>query len=96
MSTYRLSPAARRDLSDIWDFTQERWDVRQAETYVTEVRAAIERIAVDPERGRRCDDIRSGYRRYMIGSHLIFYVERDDGADVIRILHQRMDPSRHV
>lgn len=31
-----------------------------------------------------------------IGSHLIFYVERDLHVDVIRILHQRMDPTRHV
>lgn len=96
MSGYRLTPAARRDLSSIWDFTEERWSVRQAEVYVTEVRAAIERIAADPVRGRRCDEIREGYRRYAIGSHLIFYVESVAGVDVIRILHQRMDPTRHL
>lgn len=96
MSTYRLAPAAQRDLSSIWDFTQERWDVHQAETYVSEIRVAIERIAADPARGRPCDDIRDGYRRYGIGSHLLFYVERVDGVDVIRILHQRMDPTRHL
>ena len=96
MTRFRLTPAARRDLSSIWDFTQETWDVRQAETYVTEIRAAIERIAADPERGRACDDIRTGYRRYAIGSHLLFYVGNGDGVDVIRILHQRMDPTRHL
>lgn len=48
MTRYRLSPAAQRNLSTIWDFTEERWDVRQAETYVNEIRAAIERIAADP------------------------------------------------
>lgn len=96
MSTYRLTPAARRDLSSIWDYTQERGDQRQAETYVNEIRAAVERIADDPGRGRTCDEIREGYRRYSIGSHLLFYVERPGGVDVIRILHQRMDPSRHL
>lgn len=37
-----------------------------------------------------------GYRSYAIGSHAIFYRTRSAGVDVIRILHQRMDPSRHV
>ena len=96
MSTYRLTPAAHRDLSSIWDYTQERWDLAQAEVYVTEIRAAIERIAGHPSRGRRCDEIREGYRRYPIGSHVVFYVESPVGVDVIRILHQRMDSTRHV
>lgn len=96
MSGYRLTPAAQRDLSSIWHFSQERWDADHAQTYVTEIRAAIERIADDPGRGRRCDEIREGYRRYSIGSHLMFYVENADGVDVIRILHQRMDPTRHL
>lgn len=96
MTSYRLTPAAQRDLSSIWDFTQERWDDDQAEIYISEIRAAIERIAAAPDRGRACDEIREGYRRYSIGSHLILYVQRTDGVDVIRVLHQRMDPSRHL
>jgi toxin ParE1/3/4 len=96
VSTYRLTPAAQHDLSSIWDFTEERWDGRQAETYITAIRSAIERVAADAERGRACDDIREGYRRYAIGSHLIFFVERGGGVDVIRILHQRMDPTLHL
>ncbi|MDV8002781.1 type II toxin-antitoxin system RelE/ParE family toxin [Rhodococcus sp. IEGM 1408] len=96
MTRYRLTPAAQRDLSSIWDLTEERWDARQAETYINEIRAAVERIAEDPRRGRQCDEIRKGYRRYGIGSHLLFYVESTVGVDVVRILHQRMDPARHL
>lgn len=96
MSRYRLTPAAQRDLSSIWNFTEERWDVRQAETYIAEIRAAIERVADDPRRGRTCNEIREGYRRYGIGSHLLFYVESAEGVDVVRILHQRMDTTRHL
>lgn len=96
MKRVRLTPAAQHDLSEIWDFTQDRGDLRQAETYISEIRAAIERVAGDPARGRTCDEIRQGYRRYAIGSNLVFYRETDDTVDVIRILHQRMDPSRHL
>ncbi|MBS1908208.1 MAG: type II toxin-antitoxin system RelE/ParE family toxin [Actinobacteria bacterium] len=96
MNSYRLTPAAVHDLSSIWDFTEERWDAGHAESYIAEIRAAIERVAVVPDRGRPCGEIRAGYRRYSIGSHLIFYIARSDGVDVIRILHQRMDPTRHL
>lgn len=96
MKAYRLTPAAQRDLSEIWDFTEERWDTGQAEKYIAELRAAIERVAADPERGRACDEIREGYRRYGIGSHLLFFVETADSVDIVRILHQRMDPTRHL
>lgn len=96
MTSYRLTPAAQADLSSIWDFTCERWDVGEAEVYIGEIRAAIERLADDPRRGRPCDEIRAGYRRYAIGSHLVFYIAREGGVDVIRVLHQRMDPTRHV
>jgi len=96
VKSYRLTPAAQRDLSEIWDFTGERWDIRQAETYIDEIRAAIERVTEDPRRGHSCDEIRPGYRRYSIGSHLVFYIETADSVDLIRILHQRMDPTRHL
>lgn len=96
MKSIRLTPAAQQDLSSIWDFSQQRWDEKQAEIYISEMRAAIERIAADPHRGRACDEIREGYRRYGIVSHLIFYIEKNDSVDVIRILHQRMDLTRHL
>lgn len=96
MTRWRLTPAARNDLSEIWDFTAERWDQHQAQIYVIELKAALERIAARPERGQACDEIRTGYRQYAIGSHLIFYVESEGGIVVVRILHQRMDPTRHV
>lgn len=96
MTGFRLTPAAQRDLSSIWDSTQERWSVRQAETYILEIKAAIERIADDPRRGHRCEEIRAGYRRYGIGSHVLFYRPTADGIDIIRILHQRMEPTRHL
>jgi toxin ParE1/3/4 len=93
---YRLTPAAQRDLSEIWDYTAQRWDIEQAEIYVAELRAAIERIAAAPDRGHPCDEIREGYRRYRIGGHLVFYVETAHTVDVIRLLHRRMDPARHL
>ncbi|GAB3797569.1 type II toxin-antitoxin system RelE/ParE family toxin [Humibacter antri] len=97
MTTYWLTPAARQDLSSIWDYTEQTWGPGQAEIYLGEIGMAFERITKDPDRGRTCDEIRAGYRRYAIGSHLVFYVVGDDGrVNIMRILHQRMDPTRHI
>ena len=96
MSPLGRAPAARGDLSSSWDFTKEHWDETQAEIYIKEMRAAIERVAANPQRGRACDEIRKGYRRYSLGSHVIFYIEGADSVAVIRVLNQRMDPTRHL
>lgn len=96
MSAYRLTPAAQRDLSSIWDFTEERWSVEQAQTYIREIQAAIERVAEDPRRGRVREEVRSGYRSYAVGSHAVFYLQRSSHVEVVRILHQRMDVGRHL
>jgi len=98
MTGYRLTPAAQRDLSSIWDYTAERWDVDQAETYIGEIRAAVERVAEDPRRGRTRDEVREDYSSYSIVSHVLFYRVNDAAeiVDIIRILHQRMDPGRHL
>ena len=96
MSTYRLTPAARRDLSRIWDYSEERWGRQQAEVYPRDLQACLERLADDPRCGRPRDEVRPGYRSRAVGSHVVFYVISAGGVDVIRVLHQRMDPDRHV
>ncbi|GAB3757875.1 type II toxin-antitoxin system RelE/ParE family toxin [Microlunatus parietis] len=97
MNRYVLSPAARADLDEIWDYTRERWDADQAEKYLRELQPAIERAVGDPRIGRACDEVRAGYRRLAAGSHQVYYRVTDDGiVDVVRILHQRMDVDRHL
>lgn len=97
MSRYLLSPAARADLEQIWDYTHEHWGVEQAEAYLSELVRAMQRASANPVIGRACDDIRPGYRKLPVGSHVVFYRTTDEGAvDVVRILHRRMDVDRHL
>lgn len=96
MSAYVLSPAARVDLDAIWNHGEAQWGALRAERYIREIQRAVETVAKDPRRGRPCDDVREGYFKFSVGSHILFY--RCDGAliDVVRILHQRMDFDRHL
>lgn len=90
-SNFSLVPAARADLDGIWEYTVQQWGLDQAEFYVGKIRAAVELLAHNPRRGRTCSEIRVGYFKYVVGSHVIFYRPLDRGIVVMRILHGRMD-----
>lgn len=96
MKGYVLSPRAQKDLDDIWEYTVEHWNIRQAEIYLRQIQRAIETVAAEPKIARVCDDIRSGYWKYPVGSHVLFFRITDKGINVVRILHSRMDFERHL
>jgi toxin ParE1/3/4 len=91
-----VSPRAQADIDDIWEYTVERWGERQAETYIGIIKEGVDAIAANPAVGRPCDDVRPNYRRYPVGSHVLFFRVRADEVVVVRILHQRMDVDRHL
>ena len=91
-----VSPRAQADIDDIWEYTVRRWGERQAETYIGLIKEGVDVIAENPAVGRPCDDVRPGYRRYPVGSHVLFYRVREEDVVVVRILHQRMDVERHL
>jgi len=96
MAEYRLSPAAERDMEDMFDYTLARWGLAQAIRYTDQIEAACNDLAAYPNRAQSCDTIRPGYRRRAVGQHMIYLRTTDYGIVIIRILHQRMDTGRHL
>lgn len=96
MKRVAFSPKARADLSDIWDYTLAEWGVAQAEKYVRELWAEMQKQARDPSTSIDIGDVRKGYRKARCGSHVIFFKVTGEGIDVVRILHRRMDFNRHI
>lgn len=96
MAEYVLSPLAQKDIDEIWDYTAEQWGPDQADTYVLDIRSAIEMLADDPRRGRPCGPVLPDYRKYAAGSHMIFFRSLDESLIIVRVLHQSMDRERHV
>ena len=92
---YRLSPLAEVDLEAIFIYTVETWSMEQAENYHAAIVSAFEGLAQGKKMGR-ISDVREGYFKYAIGLHMIYFKQRDLGVDIIRVLHQRMDVSRHL
>lgn len=95
MRELRLSPAAAADLDAIWEYTAEQWSADQADRYIDEIRDACRALAAGRKRGRAAD-VRPGYLTYALSAHMIYFRDRDNGIEVIRILHQRMDADRHL
>ncbi len=96
MSEVVFSPQAHADLDEIWDYTADRWDIEQADVYVRGLVLACGAVASGARRGRNAGDIRPGYFKLAVVSHVVYYREINGIMDVVRILHQQMDASRHL
>ena len=97
MRKFDLTRSAQADLKSIARFTQERWGVRQRNTYLKEVDQVFRVLVYFLLIGRACDDIREGYRKFPHGSHLIFYKQLGVGEFlIVRILHGTMDVESNI
>jgi toxin ParE1/3/4 len=96
MPLFRLTERAKTDLRSIGRYTQATWGHEQRNRYLARLDAWFHLLAREPHRGRACDDIRAGYRKYHVGWHLIFYRVSPEGLEIIRILHDRMDIENHL
>ncbi len=96
MSEFALRPKAHRDLNDIWDYSVETWGYDQAEKYLRAMNRTFQMLSEKPDLGRLYDEVHRGIRVYPSGRHLVFYFATDDGIDVVRVLHERMDVSSHL
>jgi toxin ParE1/3/4 len=107
---FRLSSAAEADLDNIAKFTVANFGAAQANSYRALILLALESIAEQPLRpsSHAHDEVSTGLRSFRVAlagprlsmaSHSLWYLEPAPGADtvfVVRILHKRMDPERHL
>lgn len=96
MADYRFSNLARLDLVEIGEYTLDRWGIEQAIRYLDSLEKCFERVAANPEIGRKCDRLRKGYRRMEHEKHVVFYRRDDSGVLIVRILHRRMLPEQQA
>lgn len=96
MAEYRLSPAAERDLANIWRYTNQQWGKEQANRYALALTTMCASLAEFPLQAQSCAHIRPGYRRRGVERHVIYFRPTGYGVAIIRILHERMDAPRHL
>jgi toxin ParE1/3/4 len=91
LTGFRLSPLAKQDLEEIWQYTFQQWSPVQADNYAGDLLSACEGLVKGEKIGLNADEIRTGYRKYFCGLHTLYYKISGEYVDVIRILHQSRD-----
>lgn len=91
-----LTPGARRDLINIYNWSAKQFGLARADQYVLELNQAFEFIAENPGLARDASSIRVGLWKLMSGSHVIYMRISNTALTVVRILHGGMDAGRWV
>jgi toxin ParE1/3/4 len=96
MRSVRKSARAERDLIGIWEYSFEEWNVAQADKYLDELDETIQLLVRNPELGVNRDFVRPGFRVIFVNRHAIYYTVTDTEIYLVRVLHEDMDPARHM
>jgi toxin ParE1/3/4 len=91
LTSFRVTPRAFEDLKTIGRYTQRQWGRQQRDTYLRGLDARFVWLAKHSMLGRARDEIAPGYRSFRHEAHVIFYLIRADGIDIIGVPHQAMD-----
>ncbi len=96
MADYSLSSKAAADLEGIYEYTIPHFGLEQARVYLLGLHERFQMLAEQPTQGRTADELAPGLRRVEYQSHVVFYLSKDDRVRIVRVLHQRMDVTRHL
>ena len=97
MAKFHLSNEAVEDLDSIWLYTLETWSEDQADFYYHELVKSCQEIANHPTYlDKEYHEIMPGLYGHHIYKQLIFYILVEDGVEIVCILHERMDYTRHL
>jgi toxin ParE1/3/4 len=93
---FRLTRPALRDLAEIGRHTREHWSYEQARRYGTAIAARLKWLCHNQPLWHERPELAEGLFSYPHQSHVIIFRTYRDGIEILRILHQRMDPARHL
>lgn len=98
MSNYQLviSPAAKTDLKNIFQFGLRRWGKNQSVGYLNNLKNRLWTLTQHPQIGIERPDLQFDIRSIPATSHVIFYRVKTHRIEIIRVLHARQDPYQHI
>ncbi|UZE97319.1 type II toxin-antitoxin system RelE/ParE family toxin [Alkalimarinus alittae] len=92
MGTFTLTTKARADLKSIAIYTQRKWGKEQRKIYIRQFDDTFHMLSKTPRVGTECDYIKTGYRKFPVTSHIVFYRGTSETSiEIVRILHKNMD-----
>lgn len=91
-----IAPAAINDLKDIYQYGLRQWGQAQSESYLTTIKNQFWLLTQQPLMGTERNELLPEARNLPIESHILFYRVTVNTVEIIRVLHGRQDPQRHL
>jgi toxin ParE1/3/4 len=91
-----IAPAAKNDLKDIYHYGLQHWGQAQSESYLSMIKNQFWLLTQQPLMGTERPELLPNIRSLPIESHTLFYRVNHNGVEIIRVLHGRQDPQRHL
>lgn len=91
-----LSDPARADIEDILNYTYQHYGERQEEVYFSALCDAMDSVESNPHIGYEHSGLPKGYRVFPVEKHVMIYKLKGQTGYIARVLHERMDFSRHM
>lgn len=91
-----IAPTAKTDLKDIYQYGLRQWGQTLSESYLENVKEQLWMLTEQPKIGIERSELLLGIRSLPIESHTLFYRVTSDTVEIIRVLHSRQDPQRHL
>jgi len=96
MGCFHLTPDAKASMMQIAQYTLEKWGFRQCNSYMKLIDDCFHALANAPMRGKTRPEVHHILRSYPVGKHIVFYVIKQDQIVIVNVLHERMDPVKHL
>jgi len=91
-----FSPVAKDDLKKIYQYGRLNWGEVHASSYIDRLKTQLWGLTEYPEMGIDRDELLTALRSIVVESHVVFYRILNQQKDIIRVLHFRQDPQRHI
>ena len=90
MPSVVIRPKALQDLAEIWAYIGED-SLRQADIFAAALDREIRELARRPLVGHARPELLADLRSFPFGRYVIFYLPRNRGIEVVRVLHGARD-----
>mgnify|MGYP001823799434 FL=1 len=91
-----IAPAAKNDLKEIYQYGLRQWGQSQSESYLSTIKKQFWLLTQQPLMGTERPELLPDTRSLPIESHTLFYRVTANRVEIIRLLHGRQDPQRHL
>ncbi len=91
-----IAPAAINDLKDIYQYGLRQWGQAKSDSYLFGIKNHFWLLTQQPLIGTERPELLPDIRSLPFESHTLFYRVISSKVEIIRVLHGRQDPQRHL